>query len=86
MLKGPSFSRNTSETGFLIADSKGNYLKAHADKIEQFGYHINFQCRSGASFADYYYWLWGWSGGAKVLGKLPVPGRPTDLDYSRARA
>ena len=27
---------------------------------------------------------WGWSGGAKVLGKLPMPGRPTDLDYSRA--
>ena len=21
--------------------------------------------------------IWGWSGGAKVLGKLPVPGRPT---------
>ena len=29
---------------------------------------------------------WGWSGGANVLGKLPVPGRPTNLDYSRARA
>ena len=28
----------------------------------------------------------GWSGGAKVLGKLPVPGRPSTLDYSRARA
>ena len=28
----------------------------------------------------------GWSGGAKVLGKLPEPGRPTNLDYSRARA
>ena len=28
----------------------------------------------------------GWSGGAKVLGKLPVPGRPTNLAYSRARA
>ena len=27
-----------------------------------------------------------YSGGAKVLGNLPVPGRPTDLDYSRARA
>ena len=27
----------------------------------------------------------GWSGGAKVLGKLPVPGRPTNMDYSRAR-
>ena len=23
---------------------------------------------------------WGWSGGAMVLGKLPVPGRPTNLD------
>ena len=21
--------------------------------------------------------VWGWSGGAMVLGKLPVPGRPT---------
>ena len=31
-------------------------------------------------------WLRGWSGGAKVLGKLPVPGRPTNLDYSGARA
>ena len=28
----------------------------------------------------------GWSGGAMVLGKLPVPGRPTNLDDSRARA
>ena len=28
----------------------------------------------------------GWSGGAMVLGKLPVPGRPTNLDCSRARA
>ena len=27
-----------------------------------------------------------WSGGAMVLGKLPVPGRPTNLDWSRARA
>ena len=28
----------------------------------------------------------GWSGGAMVLGKLPVQGRPTKFDYSRARA
>ena len=28
----------------------------------------------------------GWSGGAMVLGKLPVPGRPANLDYSRTRA
>ena len=30
--------------------------------------------------------LRGWSGGAMVLGKLPVPGRPTNLDHSRAGA
>ena len=29
---------------------------------------------------------WGWSGEAKVLGKLPVPGRPTNFHYRRARA
>ena len=29
---------------------------------------------------------WGWSDGAMVLGKLPVPGLPTNLDNSRARA
>ena len=28
----------------------------------------------------------GLVGFAKVLGKLPVPGRPTNLDYIRARA
>ena len=28
----------------------------------------------------------GWSGGAMVLGKHPVPGRPTNLGDSRARA
>ena len=28
----------------------------------------------------------GWLGGAMVLGKLPVPGRPTNFDRSRARA
>ena len=28
----------------------------------------------------------GWSGGAMVLGKLPVPKRPTNLDHNRARA
>ena len=27
----------------------------------------------------------GWLGGAMVLGKLPMLGHPTNLDYSRAR-
>ena len=30
--------------------------------------------------------LRGWSGGAMVLGKLPVPGRPATLYKCRARA
>ena len=30
--------------------------------------------------------LRGGSEGAMVLDKLPVPGRPTNLDYSKARA
>ena len=46
------------------------------------------------SFADWNFFfyspeslIWsGWSGGAMVLGKLPAPGRPTNLEYSRARA
>ena len=32
-------------------------------------------------------WMWrGLSGGAMVLDKLPVPGRPTYFDLSRASA
>ena len=43
---------------------------------------INGTCpRTGCSYACQV-----WSGGAKVLGKLPVPERPTNLGYSRARA
>ena len=30
--------------------------------------------------------IFGWSGNAMVLGKLPVPGRSAGLDKSRARA
>lgn len=41
----------------LIADSKGNYLKQHADLIEQFDYFIDFECSPGARLVNYYYWL-----------------------------
>ena len=40
-----------------------------------FGFHDDQSLRS----------LWGWSGDAKVLGKLSVPGRPTNFENSRAR-
>ena len=60
-------------------------------KIQRVGWlagHVSYTCLTyvicmaglGSSY------LQGWSGGAKVLGKLPVPGRPTNLDDSRARA
>ena len=32
-----------------------------------------------------FYCIREWSGDAIVLGKFPVPGRPTYLEYSRAR-
>ena len=41
----------------LLADSKGNYLKSHADLINQFHYSIEFQCRGYSRFQDYFYWL-----------------------------
>ena len=28
-------------------------------------------------YSDHFSPIWGWSGGAMVLGKLPVPKRPT---------
>ena len=37
-------------------------------------------------YVDYNSASSGWSGSAMVLGKLPVPGRPANLDKSRARA
>ena len=39
----------------------------------------------GRSCASMLHRIRGWSGGAKVLDKLPVPGRPTSLNDSRAR-
>ena len=32
---------------------------------------------AGGGCLDIFTLIWGWSGGAMVLGKLPVPGRPT---------
>ena len=42
--------------------------------LAKFGHKLLFSSSAG-----------GWSGSAMVLGKLPVPGRPTNLDKSRAR-
>ena len=47
---------------------------------------MNFHETSPTLICYLYELMRGWSGGAKVLGKLSVPGRPTSLDDSRARA
>ena len=49
----------------------------NAFEFIHFSCHIvsEIHCRNG-----------GWSGGAMVLGKLQVPGRPSYLDKGRARA
>ena len=41
----------------FISDSKGNYIRNHSDLIEDFGYTIDFICKGGARFQDYYHWL-----------------------------
>ena len=42
------------------------------ENLEEHGIHC-LSCSYTSDFID----LLGWSGGAMVLGKLPVPGRPT---------
>ena len=38
------------------------------------------ECNANGTFYHFQTIFQGWSGGAMVLGKLPVPGRPTNLD------
>ena len=51
--------------------------------MQKLGRNFSFNCRRKYSpfslFVCFYDLRGGWSGGAKVLGKLPVPGRPTIL-------
>ena len=47
--------------------------------------HLHFSlsvcnCMPNIRFYLKYFFRLGWSGGAMVLGKLPVPGRPTYLE------
>ena len=59
-----------------LAKARG-YLSVLANKQSSVSHITLYRCHS----VD-----WGWSGGAKVLCKLSVPGRPIYLAYSRARA
>ena len=61
-------------------------IRAVYDCVDLYCYSIKFVEYVSLLFSLLYTTLGGWSGGAKVLGKLPVPGRPTNSDYSRARA
>ena len=46
-----------------------------------FTLHLYIICYVTLKLHDKAFWLSkGWSGGTMVLGKVPVPGRPTNLD------
>ena len=57
---------------------------------------VTTESRTSASYLDFYFYIdngkivirlyVGWSGGAKALGKLPVLGRPTNVDDCGTRA
>ena len=49
-------------------------------------FYLKLKYDIGLCYAIFLEMINGLSGGAMVLGKLPVSGRPTNLDYSRARA
>lgn len=51
------FNGRLNSKPILISDSKGNYLRPHSDIITNFGYNIDFVCKGGARFQDYFYWL-----------------------------
>lgn len=46
-----------SYTPILLATSKGNYLKFHSDLVDQYKINIEFHCKPGGRFADFYPWL-----------------------------
>ena len=50
------------------------------DTVWRDGLWVKFWHIRGKCFNIIYNLYRGWSGGAMVLGKLPVPGRPTNLD------
>lgn len=52
-----NFSGKLSKQPIIIADSKGVYLKRQASDIFQPFCHIEFECRKGARYAEYYQWL-----------------------------
>ena len=83
-LKGPLSLKQP--TNHLCAWRTNEVLAGESRLLQD--YHLKFSnnifiCSNDESGSRH---PWGWSGGAKVLGKLSVPGRPTSLDDSRARA
>ena len=73
---------------FMIANHPLNVPKSKPGGRNN-GFHlfkVNVYAFRGSSFSLFIFCFpsqrgRGWSGGAMVLGKLTVPGRPTNLDY-----
>ena len=63
---------------------KGPGLQRIKEKVMKVASFVN--CGTKHVLLSIYLKFRGWSGGAKVLGNFPVPGRSTYLDSSRVRA
>ena len=71
LIQGFSYLSKSGSRGRLLGKTAHKYSKLGKTRLEKLNSPFYFR---------------GWSGGAMVLGKLPLPGRPTNLDESRARA
>lgn len=56
-LKKPLEFKSLVSRPVLISDSKGVYLKRHFDLLKKSRFFVQFECRPGARFADFYPWL-----------------------------
>lgn len=56
-LERPLKSKSLISKPVLISDSKGVYLKRHLDLFKKSRIVVQFECRPGARFADFYPWL-----------------------------
>lgn len=56
-LKRPLKFKSLVSRSVLISDSKGVHLKRHLDLLKKSRIFVQFECRPGARFADFYPWL-----------------------------
>ena len=77
----PTAPTNSSKKNKKNDDNNNNKKRKNIYDIIVANHNHTYNRLNVGSVSD-----WGWSGSAKMLGKLLVPGCPTDMDNTRARA